>query len=185
MKTETINVVLKGRTPLLMHNIAGADLERKSRKAVLVSNPEEDVKKTLYMAEHNGKPELYVPANAIYAMLLRAASGYKVQKKSAVSLLAGTMRIEPEKIWLGTDKYEIDARSTVNPSTGGRIMTYRGKLPTWTLKFQIVYTPEYCDPELIKKVLEESGFKVGLLAYRPANKGWFGTFEVEKFEIGK
>ncbi len=181
MEFKKINVVIRGRSPLLMNNIAGAQLSKKSKKVFIDYKPEEEVKKSLYVANNGEKHELYVPSYAIYAMMLRSASSFKIGKKGATSTLAGTMKIEPEKIFLGTDKYEIDVRSVVIQKA--RVLKARAKIPDWVLKFQIIYSPEYCDADLIRKVLEDGGIKVGLLDYRPATKGWFGTFEIESFDV--
>ena len=56
-------------------------------------------------------------------------------------------------------------------------------LPEWTLNFQILYEADViANPNIIKEILEEAGYRMGLLDYRPQHLGPFGTFTVTKFE---
>jgi hypothetical protein len=115
-------------------------------------------------------------------MIINTAKQYKVRRMSLSSLLAGTMRVEPEKIPLGTDKYEVDERAVVIQNQ--RVLKGRAKMPKWSAKFQIIYDskrlPEGIEATL-KEILEDAGTRMGLLDYRPQHRGWFGTFTVENF----
>ena len=141
-----------------------------------------DAENSAYMAEIDGKKQLYIPQEALYSMIINTAKQYKVRRMSLATLLAGTMRVEPEKVPLGTDKYEVDERAVVIQNQ--RVLKGRAKLPNWKAKFQLVYNskrlPEGIDLTL-KEILEDAGMRMGLLDYRPQHKGWFGTFAVESF----
>lgn len=178
---KEVKVELTGITPLLMHNIAGADLEGKSRKATKVYKDDEEAEKSAYWMKDGKKRVLCVPSRCVYACI-RTASGYfKTKGRSMKPIIAGSVRIEPENISLGTDKYEIDKQSVVVQRA--RILRVRPKLSNWKLNFKIIYNEEYIpDPDVIKKILEEGGVKVGLLDFRPANGGQYGIFEVTKFK---
>ena len=183
----TINVEIKGLTPLLMNRMNVDDLKDKAGKHIITEyNPEEEAKKAAYIAEIEGKEQLYIPGYAVYSMIIKAAAAYKFPKRrsSLSAYLAGTIRVEPEKIPLGTDQYEIDERPVVIQRA--RVLKWRPKIQEWTATFQIIYNknalPDAIIPQL-KTIVEDGGTRLGLLDYRPQHKGWFGTFTVEQFEI--
>lgn len=185
----TINVTIKGLTPLLMNRMNVDALKDKSGKSVTTEyDPETEAKKAAYIAKIDGKEQLFIPGYAIYSMIIRAAGAYKFPKRrsSMSTYLAGTIRVEPEKVALGTDKYEIDERPVVIQRA--RVLKWRPKIADWNVTFQIIYNrdalPSAVVPQL-KAILEDGGTRLGLLDYRPQHKGWFGTFTVEKFEIAK
>lgn len=179
---KKIDVKIKGLTPLLMNRLNPESLKTKSRMKMTTYSTEEDAKNSAYIAEIDGKKQLYIPMEAIYSMMIQTAKQYRVKRVSLSSLLAGMMRIEPEKIPLGTDKYEVDERAVVIQRN--RVLKGRAKLPKWAAKFQIIYDskrlPEGIDTTL-KEILEDAGTRMGLLDYRPQHRGWFGTFVVESF----
>ena len=179
-----IRVTVKGLTPLLMNRLNPEDLKSKSRRKLQETDFERQSEKSAYIDEINGKRQLYIPNYVIYAMILHTAKQYRARRISLSHLLAGTIRIEPEKIPLGTDKYEIDIRPVVIQKS--RVLKARAKVPNWKITFYIIYNKKYLPeniPETLKTILEDAGVRVGLLDYRPQHMGWFGTFEVEKFEV--
>jgi hypothetical protein len=179
---KKIDVEIQGLTPLLMNRLNPESLKAKSRMKMENYSTEKDAANSAYMAEIEGKNQLYIPQEALYSMIINTAKQYKVRRMSLSSLLAGTMRVEPEKIPLGTDKYEVDERAVVIQNQ--RVLKGRAKLPKWSAKFQLVYDsrrlPEGIEATL-KEILEDAGTRMGLLDYRPQHKGWFGTFRVENF----
>jgi len=179
---KKINVEIRGLTPLLMNRLNPESLKSKSRMKMETYSTVEDAKNSAYMAEIDGKTQLYIPQEAVYSMIINTAKQYRVRRVSLSSLLAGTMRVEPEKIPLGTDKYEVDERAVVIQRQ--RVLKGRAKIPKWGAKFQIIYDARRL-PDGIEKtlqeILEDAGTRMGLLDYRPQHRGWFGTFAVESF----
>jgi len=185
---KKIDVEIRGLTPLLMNRLNPESLKAKSRMRMESYSTTEDAAKSAYIAKIDGKKQLYIPQEALYSMIINTAKQYRVRRVSLASLLAGTMRVEPEKVPLGTDKYEVDERAVVIQRQ--RVLKGRAKLPKWDAKFQLVYDarrlPEGIEKTL-KEILEDAGTRMGLLDYRPQHKGWFGTFAVTHFipENGK
>lgn len=183
---KRIDVEIRGLTPLLMNRLNPESLRSKSRMRMQDYSTTDDAKKSAYMAEIDGKMQLYIPMEALYSMIINTAKGYRIRRTALSSLLAGTMRIEPGRIPLGTDQYEVDERAVVIQNQ--RILKGRAKLEKWAAKFQIVYDsrrlPEGIEPTL-KTILEDAGTRMGLLDYRPQHRGWFGTFEVDRFDSVK
>ena len=179
---KKIEVEIRGLTPLLMNRLNPESLRSKSRMRMQEYSTTDDAAKSAYMAEIDGKKQLYIPQEALYSMIIGTAKQYKIRRMSLSSLLAGTMRVEPEKVPLGTDQYVVDERAVVIQNM--RVLKGRAKLPEWSAKFTLVYDakrlPEGIEATL-KEILEDAGTRMGLLDYRPQHRGWFGTFAVEKF----
>jgi len=179
-----IDVTLKGLSPLLMNRLNPESLKAKSRQKLTEYNDEKDAEASAYIATINGKKQLYVPGYAVYSMLIRAAGQYKSRRTNLSGILAGTIRVEPEFIPLGHCNYEVDTRPVVIMKA--RVNKARAKIPEWEITFQIVYNKRILTEEIVKMletILDDAGTRMGLLDYRPQHKGWFGTFEVAKFEI--
>jgi hypothetical protein len=167
-----------------MNRLNPESLKTKSRMRMENYSTETDAKNAAYMAEIGGKKQLYIPQEAVYSMLINTAKQYRVRRVSLSSLLAGTMRIEPEKIPLGTSKYIVDERAVVIQNQ--RVLKGRAKLPNWKAAFQIVFDSKILPTNIegtLRTILEDAGVRMGLLDYRPQHRGWFGTFEVESFKV--
>lgn len=183
---KKIDVEIRGLTALLMNRLNPESLKSKTRMRMEQYSTTTDAANSAYMAVIGGKKQLYIPQEALYSMIIGTAKQYKVRRVSLASLLAGTMHVEPEKVPLGTDKYEVDERAVVIQNQ--RVLKGRAKLPKWSAKFQLVYDsrrlPEGIDATL-KEILEDAGTRMGLLDYRPQHKGWFGTFALKSFVTEK
>lgn len=181
MKMEKVRVEIEGLTPLLMNRLVPEDLQRKTKKTTKVYDFDEDAKKSAYIAQVDGKQTLYIPSEAVFRCTINTAKFYKTGKLRASRILAGSMRIEPDKIPLNSMSYEVDVRPVVVQRA--RVLRARAKVPKWKVLFDIVFDRGTIDnPTFIKEILEEAGMKSGLLDFRPERGGSFGTFVVNKFE---
>jgi len=181
---KKIDVEIRGLTPLLMNRLNPESLKSKSRMRMEQYSTKGDAEKSAYMAVIDGKRQLYIPQEALYSMIINTAKQYRVRRMALSNLLAGTMHVEPEKVPLGTDKYEVDERAVVIQNQ--RVLKGRAKLPKWSAKFQLVYDSRRLPDNIeatLKEILEDAGTRMGLLDYRPQHKGWFGTFAVESFVL--
>jgi len=176
-----ISVTIEGETPLLMNRLSIDTLKKSGRSTMKNYDPEEEARKAAYIDEIDGEEQLYIPMEAVYSMLIYTSGAYKVGRRSAKSYIAGSIRIHPEKIPLGTNQYEIDLRPVVIQKA--RVVRSRAKVPQWKATFTLVYNQEIIpDPTLLKTIFEDAGTRVGLLDFRPQRSGWFGTFKVTEFE---
>jgi len=179
-----IEVAIEGVTALLMNRLNPESLKTKSRRTGQEYDEETEARNSAYIAKIDGKQQLFIPAYAIYSMVIKTAGQYRSRRMSLSSILAGTMRIEPEKIGLGHCNYEIDTRPVVIQRS--RVLKSRAKIPEWTAKFTIIYDKKIITENIVqtlRTILEDAGRRMGLLDYRPQHKGWFGTFNVETFNV--
>lgn len=127
--------------------------------------------------------ELYVPGAAVQRAFVAGAAYSKgkgrssLQKQTAASVL-----ISPERLLLGTHKFVIDSRPVVVPATKGRIVRHRPRLDTWQVAFQLDYDDTLLKETEVRKIVDDSGSRVGLLDFRPEKKGPFGRFIVTQCE---
>lgn len=177
-----IDIEITGVTPLLMNRFNEDDLSNKKRDKHLT--PREEATKTAYL-DQEGK--LYYPPENIYACIIEAGKFHKDGKNKITTMKsslipAGVMIIDKVCRFTKPDLFEVDSRSVVVPSTGGRIMKRRAKLDEWITNFSIELDIQMFSPRQMREIVDDAGKKVGLGDYRPSRKGIFGRFVVTKWE---
>ena len=183
---KTINVEIEGTSPLLMNKYnVQAELDRqKGRRITKVYDANVDAEKGAYWMSGSKKKTLCIPSLVMYASLLNASSFHKIGKRSAKSILAGSIKVEPMEISLGTDKYEVDIRPVVIQRS--KVLKGRARLDKWKASFQVIYNPQLiADPSIVETVLIEAGQRIGIMDFRPQKGGPYGCFKVTKFEVQK
>jgi len=180
MEMGKIKVEIEGMSALMMHNCDPNDLIKSPKRKTQTYDWKQLANKHAYW-KSSGKKELCVPARCVYAMILEGAKPFRQNRMSVANILAGSIRIEPEEIGLGTSKYEIDLRPVVIQKN--RVLEARPKLKHWKLCFDIIFHKEYVSSDILEKIIVDCGFRVGLLSYRPMRRGPFGTFKLNKFEV--
>ena len=178
---KTIKVEIEGTSPLLMNKYnVEAELERQKGKRITKTyDPKEEAEKSAYWSLGK-KKELIIPSEVLYASILNASSFHRIGKRSAKSILAGSIKVEPMEVSLGTNKYVIDTRPVVIQRA--RVLKSRAKLEKWKVSFNIIYSEDLiADPQIIKTVLEEAGQRIGIMDFRPQKGGMYGCFKVIKF----
>jgi len=175
---KTIKVELTGETPLLMNSPHKMlDMDTSTTKKLQKRDIKAEAEGVAYRMKNK---ELYVPATAIKGCLINASSYKKAGKYALKPIIAGAVRVEPEKIGLGTKTYDIDLRTVVIQGKS-RIVKARPKIEKWKLSFDLVYNEKLIRPEVIKESLEDGGERIGILDFRPAKLGNFGMFKVTKW----
>jgi len=188
MEFGKIHVKIRGLPPGVMWNKPNPEDFKKTGPTIRGRKyiPEEIARKKAYITKVDGEEQLYIPNDWLYSMTIKAASEYKEQgrRASLSAKLAGTIRIEPEKILLGHCNYEIDER--FGNIKKAKVLIWRPKVKDWEVEFYIVYNKLYINPEIVEKlqkILEDGGIRLGVGDYRPQHKGPFGTFTVVEYEI--
>jgi len=186
-----ISVTIEGTTPLLMNRFteasevtvsSGTSATYKSGKGT----PREQAKPKLYADE---KGNLYIPGSNIFAALIAAGVFHKVGKSKLTtmktSLIPAGVMVEDLVCPLNTKDWEVDSRSVVIPSTGGRIMCHRPRVDRWQCPFALDIDETMFSPSLVRAILDDAGKKIGLGDYRPSRKGPFGRFVVKTWKVEK
>lgn len=186
-----IHITIEGQTPLLMNRFTEENELKVSSGTSAVSvggrgTPREQAAKKIY-ADGNG--DLYIPGPNIFACIIQAGSFHKVGKSKVTtqksSLIPAGIALEEIACSLNTKEFEVDSRSVVIPSTGGRIMCHRPRLDTWTTGFTLEVDEVMFATDFVRQLVEDAGKKVGLGDFRPARKGPFGKFSITGWKVGK
>lgn len=177
---KIIQVEITGVSPLLMNNPKQMLVQKSMRLKSKKYDVETEAEETAYRKKSG---ELYIPKNCVFAMLIQASKAYKIKNQSLSNVLAGTIHIFPEEIGLGTKKFEINTQRAVIQGKG--VIRSRAMLSQWKASFEIEFDEEWLPnaPELLEEVVRGAGKRVGLLDYRPQKKGWYGTFNLTKWQV--
>jgi hypothetical protein len=182
-----IKVTIEGISPLLMNRFTEANEVAVSGGTSVTlrgskGTPREQATPKCYADD---KGELYVPGPNIFAALIAAGTFHKAGKSKITtmktSLVPAGIQIDELVCSLNTDQWEVDSRSVVIPSTGGRIMCHRPRVDKWSLTFTLDVDTTVFGPNLVRALVDDAGKKIGLGDYRPARKGPFGRFIVKQW----
>jgi len=173
----TIDVEIKGKTPLMQHRYLGEEVRVK--KAGEKPTKEQEVEQALYRRSDR---TIYQPGESIKRAMVSVSSDFQIPgrgKKTYKQSIAGSINIPPE-IPLEPQNYVVDARRVVIPATRGAQIRYRPKFEEWKLAFEMELLEEDIDPEVVKAILTSAGHKVGIGDNR---LNGFGRFEVARWKV--
>jgi hypothetical protein len=184
-----IQCTIKGLSPLLMNRfteeaeIAVSSGTRISIKAKDASPREQAAAK----AYKDGDGNLYLPGTNIFACIVQAGIFHKVGKSKLTtqktSLIPAGIQIMDLVCPLSSCAWEVDSRSVVIPSTGGRIMAHRPRVDEWECCFSLDVDNEMFSEKSVRLLIEDAGKKIGLGDFRPARKGPFGRFSIIGWKV--
>lgn len=190
-----IEVTIQGLTPLLMNRFTEAN-EVSVSGGTSVSfrgdkgTPREQATPKRY-ADTEGR--LYIPGPNVFSCLIAAGTFHKAGKSKLTtmktSLIPAGLMVDDLVCLLTNEdgepisEWEVDSRSVVIPSTGGRIMAHRPRVDVWCVTFTLDVDTTMFSPNLIRSLVDDAGKKIGLGDYRPARKGPFGRFVVKMWNV--
>lgn len=186
-----IKVGIAGLTPLIMNRFddhAEVQVTAGTRASIrgMKETPREQAKRKAYM---DGDGMLFIPGPNIFACLVAAGQFHKSGRVKLTthksSLIPAGLIIVDHVCSLGTDHWEVDARSVVIPATQGRVMAYRPRLDEWKTSFTIDLDIDMFSPNFVRLLVDDAGKKIGLGDFRPSRRGPFGRFVVTSWEPAK
>lgn len=169
---QTLKVVIRGVSPLLMHRFIGEPPEGMKNKP-----PKEQAELAAYRDPKT--QDLYIPVENLTRALISGASYSKGKGRSSLQKeVAAAVFISPARISLGTKTFEVDTRAVVIPATRGRVLAHRPRIDEWGASFNLEYDETLIKKEQIGKIISDTGARSGLMDFRPEKKGPYGRFEV-------
>jgi hypothetical protein len=189
-----VEITIQGLVPLLMNRFTeAAEISVSSGMSVTFrgdkGTPREQATPKAYQQPSG---HLYIPGTNIFACLVAAGgfvkSGRNKLTTQKTSLVPAGIAIEglvcPLLSHAGDPltEFEVDSRSVVIPSTGGRIMCHRPRIDEWRCPFALEIDTTMFDARIIRHLVDEAGRKIGLGDYRPQRKGPFGRFAIVRWE---
>ena len=191
-----IKCTIMGASPLLMNRFteaAAAKISAGSSSAITISargTPREQAEPKLYRSA-DGRPML--PGPNIFRGLIDAGAFHKAGRKQITtqksSLVPAGIQIDELECFIedpfngGVAAWEVDSRSVVNPSTGGRMMCHRPRFDAWKTSFTLIIDDKMFDHSIVRLLVDDLGSKIGLGDFRPARKGPFGRSQVSEWNI--
>jgi hypothetical protein len=173
---EKINVTIKGVSSLLMHSFPMVPIEALEKKT-----PQEQAELAAYRIPPKGN--LCVPGVAMQRALVSGANYSKGKGRATLSRVAAAcLIVDPEYLDLGVMDYEVDARPVVIPATKGRVVRYRPRIANWKLSFALEFDETLLTNSQVRRIVDDTGSRVGLLDFRPEKKGPFGRFMVSSWD---
>ena len=183
-----IRVTIEGLTPLLMNRFTEAAeiaVSSGTRASIKGSKgtPREQAAPKAY-ADTDGN--LYLPGPNIFSCIIAAGAFHKAGKSKVTtmksSLIPAGITVRELVCPLNTKEWEVDSRSVVIPSTGGRVMCHRPRIDHWSTSFTLEVDTEMFAPNFVRLLVDDAGKKVGLGDFRPSRKGPFGRFVVTNWQ---
>lgn len=184
-----IECTIKGLSPLLMNRFteeAEASLGSGTRISIKAKDqPPRDQAEAKCYKDSKGK--LLIPGSNIFACIIAAGTFHKAGKSKITtqksSLIPAGMMIEEIACPLVCKGWEVDSRSVVIPSTGGRIMCHRPRIDEWQTTFTLDVDESMFSEKTARLLIDDAGRKVGLGDFRPARKGPFGRFSITGWRV--
>jgi len=177
---KTIEVEIKGVTPLLMNRFRDKSIDSKGKKRTGAIE-EQNIEDKLYLID--GVP--CIPGIYFRNSIVEAAKQFKItgKGKSTYSKLAGSvLQVKEEYIPIAPSEYEVYRVAAVNPMTKGRMMVSRPRFNEWKCKFTIEILDDALPIEILSQMIQHSGQYVGVGDWRPDKKGMFGKFMLTYFK---
>jgi hypothetical protein len=179
MAMKKINCKIEGISPLLMHQFPMIPLEAAQKKSA-----EEQADYVAYRDPDT--KQLYVPGLAVQRSLVNAATFSKGKGRASLQkVVAACVMVTPERLLLPTKEYVIDSRRVVIGATQGAVIRHRPRIDTWVVDFTLEYDDALLNATELRKIVDDSGSRVGLLDFRPEKKGPFGRFVVIEWRAEK
>ena len=185
-----IEITIEGITPLICNRFTEAAERSVSQDSTSSlkgdkGTPREQAEPKCY---RNKSAQFVIPGTNIFRSIIDAGKYLKngkskitTQKTSLIPSFSAMETIDAV-ICNGDKKpvkdFEVDSRSVVIPSTGGRIMAHRPRFDCWSCAFEIALDEKDCSSKLFRTLVDYAGSKVGLGDFRPDRKGPFGKFKV-------
>lgn len=187
---KEIKITIEGTTPLMLcrftdeAQIAATTGTRTSMAARDKLEPKEQAEEFLYK-DTEGKS--VIPQPNMLRCIIDGGKFHKAGKNKVTtlksSLIPACVSIEEFSIPIVSKKgWEVDARPVRIPATGGRIIRYRPVYYDWKLSFTVSLDDEILGANLLRDIIDDSGKRIGLGAFRPDCKGPFGKFKVTSWK---
>jgi len=179
MPTQKAEVSIKGITPLLMCAYPAVQIEGMNKRQVK--------EQAEYVAYRTPKEkQFYVPSANVQRALISGATYCKGKGRGSLQkVVAACVFVTPADLILDNQTPEIDSRTVVNHNVGKgvRVMAHRYRFDSWALSFFVEWDDVLLSEEQIRRVVDETFNRCGIMAFRPECKGSFGRAVVTLWKV--
>lgn len=153
-----------------------------------VRTPRQEAEEKVYT--HGGEP--IIPGENLMSCLIAAGVFVRLDAKRQIStgkgtLLPGLMTLLDYVIPIYVPdtkhpaKWEADVRQGRNPNGGEAVAICRPRFDAWSFSCRVEIDENEIGENAIRQLWDLAGKRIGLGDFRPARKGIFGQFVVEKW----
>ena len=200
-RMKLVSVLVRGISPMLMNpateevlaQLPGAGAGYKKGKDMKDRTREEIAEARVIrnkIANKEGKHEVGIPAEYLYACIVEAGRLVAYDGKKKISTMDTTLIFSflsiKESFFSFENhdgKYEIDVRRGVNKTTKGAQAIVRPRFNDW--KFRVTLEVDESDSNLTaskaREIFDKAGKMIGLADFRPTCRGPFGRFEIAEW----
>lgn len=184
---KTIEVEIKGITPLLIHRFTECSEQKSATRRVEVEqrDPLVEATKNAYVASDG---TFYFSAFSIPNAMSSAGSNHKMRgsRKTLRFVVPSAVRVTSDIITIlngsgPASRFEVDSRPVTIPATKGRVMRHRPRFDAWGARFSLLLDDSLLGADTAHQLLNEAGQSIGIGDFRPEKRGPFGTFRVTSF----
>lgn len=183
-----IKCSIKGVTPLLCNRFTDAAAQKVSNGTAVVIRgaqpiPREQAEAKLYIGA-DGKPVLPAP-NLLRAFVdagVFIKMGRSKLSTQRTSLVPAGLAITEIELPIAPCRWEVDSRSVVIPSTGGRVMSHRPRFDEWRVTLTLEVDESMFSEQVVRDLVDLAGQRIGVGDFRPARRGPFGRFRVDSWK---
>lgn len=190
---KTVNVVITGINPLLIHRFTEQAQQPKTSRKTNIEQVIDTRAVALNAANRRDDGTHYISSFAIVNAMCAAGSNYKMKgsRKSVRFIVPSAVRVQTSDCTTTIlvkgepamdSSFEVDARPVTIPATKGRIMRYRPRYENWSMRFELGILDDLLDLPLAQQLLTDAGVQIGIGDFRPEKRGPFGTFRVTSWE---
>ena len=181
-----VAITIQGTTPLLCNRftdeaaLAATSGSRGSSAGGDRGTPREIAEAKLYT---DSEGRFVIPQPNLLRCIVDGGSFHKIGKKQVTtresSLVYACCDIPGLSVVIKHKQpWAVDVRPIVIPATKGRILCPRPRFDDWSLNFEITLATDIIGANLMRRIVDDAGVKIGLGDFRPARKGPFGKFNV-------
>lgn len=164
-------------------------LKTDKKKVKEERTPRQIAESYAYKSDKDGT--YYVPSTYVTGAFIEAASNYKDKsssRKSLKSVAAGAFFVVDEKatlLELKKDKplksFEVDIRKATNHLKGA-VAVIRPRFDEWRVKLTASVDEDLIPLETAHSILSDAGRRVGIGSFRISKRGYFGSFQITKWD---
>lgn len=200
MTTINVDVTCRGVTPMFMNRMSESVLEgirtkakpSKTKGIGQTTTPREDAGPKVY-TDSRGVPG--IPSTNLMSCLIAAGVFVRLDAKRQLStgkstMLPGFLSVNTAFIYLLDAKgqpaaWEADVRQGRNPNGGEAVAICRPRFDEWMFTVPIQIDTAEIGENVIRDLWDKAGRRIGLGDFRPARKGVFGQFVVDRWKANE
>lgn len=167
---------------------------KKSKSAPKPEKPRDEAAPKVYLTRDG---LAYIPTENLFSCLVQAGRMVRLEGKKQVSTATGTILpsffdLTDEYLLLqnpddphAAPEWEVDLRQGRNPNGGEAVCLVRPRFDRWAFTCHAEVDLEEVAEAIVRDLFEKAGRKVGLGDFRPARRGPFGRFVIDRWDLDR